>query len=473
MRKATYNTWANLIILGLSVFLVFCLVFESFLELPDMVVWLGHWHPVLLHFPIVILLVLGVMGLIGKQINHHVLALTTIIALLTAVTGFFLGTAQGPKADILFWHQWLGASLAFLVGVWYLLHEQAGIKSIVLKGIQITIIVLIVFTGHYGGMLTHGADFLAFPRKSDTEILPDNPLIYENIVAGVLEKNCVSCHNPNKKKGELLMTRFEHLKKGGSSGVVFVAGQPEDSELIRRLNLPTEDEEHMPPEGKKPLNATEIQILERWIALGASDTMRLSHLEESEPLASLIKMRLNREATPNWDFLPKVADSTLHALTSDYITLKRIAGGSNALSVSVYMPPNYDENLVLSLQKISQNIVELDLSGLPLGTKEMELVALCTNLERLELDRTGIDDTHMAYIQQLAKLKSIKLYATSVSDKSITGLAAMPVLKRIYLWNTKISDLGVQELTKSRPDITVNSGLSKALETDFVQKDSL
>lgn len=473
MAKAAVSPWANSIILGLNVFLVFCLVFERFLELPNLVVWFGYWHPVLLHFPIVLLLLLAVMGLIGKRIPSFLLATATIAVLLTAITGFFLGTGKGPKGDTLFWHQWLGAALAFLVSLWYLFHKFQGHKFWVMKGIPPAIAVLVVFTGHYGGTLTHGTGFLAFPTESDSDELPENPLVYRHFVAKVLEQNCASCHNPNKRKGQLLMTNLEHLLKGGESGPAFVAGKPGESELIRRLRLPMDDEEHMPPEGKKPLNEVDIRILERWIALGASDTLRLDHLPADEMLTDLIQRKTENKASDPWKVLPNVADSTLQNLATDYITVQRISGNSNALSVSVFLPPEYDPQQMLRLKRITPNIVEFDLSGIPLGIPEMELVARCENLERLELDGTGITDVVFQQVSNLSNLKVLTLYATGVSDESIAVLQALDNLQRLYLWDTKISGSGVSQLRSSRPLLQVDTGLDKALEASFVQKDSI
>ena len=56
--------------------------------------------------------------------------------------------------------------------------------------------------------------------------------------------------------------------KGGESGDVISAGHPDESEMIRRLELPRDDEESMPPKGKT-LTEKEIATLRLWIKLGA------------------------------------------------------------------------------------------------------------------------------------------------------------------------------------------------------------
>jgi mono/diheme cytochrome c family protein len=87
-------------------------------------------------------------------------------------------------------------------------------------------------------------------------------------VQAILETKCLECHNPNKVKGKLLMDTAEALLKGGESGPAMIAGKPDDSELIKRLVLPADHDDVMPPKGG-PLPKADIDLLKRWIAEGA------------------------------------------------------------------------------------------------------------------------------------------------------------------------------------------------------------
>jgi hypothetical protein len=69
-------------------------------------------------------------------------------------------------------------------------------------------------------------------------------------------------------KGELRLDKKVFVMKGGESGDVISAGHPEKSEMIRRLLLPRDDEESMPPKGKT-LSEKEIATLQLWIKMGA------------------------------------------------------------------------------------------------------------------------------------------------------------------------------------------------------------
>ena len=81
----------------------------------------------------------------------------------------------------------------------------------------------------------------------------------------VLKAHCVSCHNPEKKKGGLSLLSREAMLAGGESGTAVVVGKAEKSRLAEVL-LPDVDG-HMPPKGQ--LEPEEIRTVRAWIDAGA------------------------------------------------------------------------------------------------------------------------------------------------------------------------------------------------------------
>ncbi len=80
----------------------------------------------------------------------------------------------------------------------------------------------------------------------------------------ILQQHCASCHNPTKLRGGLDVTERERLIAGGDSGIVVVAGHPEESLLIQRVR-----DGSMPPvNDAPPLLGVEIDRLVRWVADG-------------------------------------------------------------------------------------------------------------------------------------------------------------------------------------------------------------
>jgi WD40 repeat protein len=99
-------------------------------------------------------------------------------------------------------------------------------------------------------------------------------------VMPILETNCLRCHNTAEQKGGLLLEAYEDLMRGGDDGSPIVAGQAEDSPLIRQVEGRAKPK--MPP--KADLRPEDIAILRAWIAAGAkySPPVRVS-LDEKVP----------------------------------------------------------------------------------------------------------------------------------------------------------------------------------------------
>lgn len=92
---------------------------------------------------------------------------------------------------------------------------------------------------------------------------------YITQVKPLLNRKCISCHGGVKQKaGYSLLFREEALGKGKSGRPAIIPGDPDNSELIRRLTA-TDPEERMPYHGA-PLPEEEIDLLTRWVREGAT-----------------------------------------------------------------------------------------------------------------------------------------------------------------------------------------------------------
>jgi hypothetical protein len=87
-------------------------------------------------------------------------------------------------------------------------------------------------------------------------------------VRPLLETACFACHGPHAErvKGGLMMSSHEALLAGGTSGPAIVPGEP-DRSLLMELVREQDPEYSMPP--KHPLAAEQVEVLARWIELGA------------------------------------------------------------------------------------------------------------------------------------------------------------------------------------------------------------
>jgi WD40 repeat protein len=93
------------------------------------------------------------------------------------------------------------------------------------------------------------------------------PVSYYQEVIPLFKRSCNGCHNPGKRKGEVELSSYSGIQKGGKHGAIVKAGEPKNSPLIEEVSG---DDPSMPKEGD-PLSKAEVALLERWISEGAKD----------------------------------------------------------------------------------------------------------------------------------------------------------------------------------------------------------
>ena len=130
----------------------------------------------------------------------------------------------------------------------------------------------------------------ADPSASDREL-------FEKRVRPLFIEHCYECHSGRKSNGGLVLDTREGLLKGGDSGAALIAGDPEKSRLIEAVRYKNSDLQ-MPP--KNRLAASEVELLEKWIANGAFDPREVI---ESEGAPAPVGMSIE-EGKQFWSFRP-------------------------------------------------------------------------------------------------------------------------------------------------------------------------
>lgn len=255
--------------------------------------FVGRLHPLIVHFPVGLLCVALLLEIFewrgtNKGLRAGITALVGIgagSAVVAVALGLLLSNIEEYGGDTLDFHQWAGiATMALSLLTLFLL--RAG-RIRWYRGLLVLTVVGVSVAGHYGAMLTHGDDYLSsvLPGQNEPETPDfgtatialtgaDQPLTDQQIqdinleVRSILAHNCHSCHSSTKTKGELRLDKKEFVMAGGENGPVIVAGNPDKSEMIRRVKLPTGHKEAMPTKGKR-LTEKEVALLEFWIKKGA------------------------------------------------------------------------------------------------------------------------------------------------------------------------------------------------------------
>ena len=95
----------------------------------------------------------------------------------------------------------------------------------------------------------------------------DPSVSFQRQIAPLLERRCHACHQPANAGGQLNLTSYSQLRKGGKEGPILVPGQPEDSLMVKMISG---EPPRMPMSGG-PLTGEEIRLIRSWISQGATD----------------------------------------------------------------------------------------------------------------------------------------------------------------------------------------------------------
>ncbi|MDP6962845.1 MAG: c-type cytochrome domain-containing protein [Planctomycetota bacterium] len=231
----------------------------------------GRLHPVVLHLPMGMLFGLGVFEFMawrkGKEAAPRFwISLSACCAAFAAGSGLMLHQEPGYVEDsVMEFHERLGIATA--VGA-ILCAMSYNHLSRYRKILALTVAAMLG-AGHFGGTMTHGDGFLFKPLRPEPEKVIAT-VSYEQDIAPIFDAKCGKCHSARKQKGELRLDTPEWILKGGEEmGAAVNAGQPDGHAILERMLLDLQDEDHMPPEGKKQLTEPEMELVKEWLLLGA------------------------------------------------------------------------------------------------------------------------------------------------------------------------------------------------------------
>lgn len=441
--------------------------------------FIGRFHPVLVHLPIGILL----MGILLQWLSAYpkynvsnnviriVLLIGTFSAILSCITGFLLSSSGDYETDLVSWHMWMGIAVA-AASLLFLQRILTKKNDVGTKLTSISLLVLIVLTGHLGGSLTHGSDYLTAAFTSEPEtIVKRKPIaniqeamVYADVIQPVLQTKCYNCHNARKQKGGLRMDDPQRLLKGGKDGEVILPGKADQSELIKRLLLPEGDEHHMPPKQKPQLNEREIALIHWWIDGGADFSKKVKDLSQPEKikpaLLALQSNHLQPKAPPTIPAteVEKADEKAVNALKDVGAVIVPVAQGSHYLMANFVTVPNLTDENAKRLLPLKKQLVWLKLNDTKITDNALATIAACTNIRLLHLNNTGITDKGLASLKALDSLQLLSLVGTKVTANGLVQLANLKKLQFLYVYGTNVKAADTGWLRKSFPKTAIDLG---------------
>ncbi len=304
-------------------------------------------------------------------------------------------------------------------------------------------------------------------------------VIYKDIVASIMSAKCIACHGLEKKKGKLQLHNFAAIMKGGGDGAnTVIASKAADSLMLTRINLPADDDEHMPPSDEKQVTKEELAILKWWIESGASETATVASVKAPADVESALAVMLAKGLPKADAAVAKAAKPKAKPLTdAEKKQVVEISAKMQALNASLMPLAQDTEQLRLGvinaadkfgdkelalLAPIATQVVWVDLARSQITDAAADILAKMTNLERLHLENSKITDAGIAKLGALPNLEYLNLYGTKTTDGGIAKLAAAKGLKKLFVWQTGVTQNGAKALEALVPGLKVNVGLTEA-----------
>jgi uncharacterized membrane protein len=408
--------------------------------------FLGRFHPLAVHIPIALLLLVPLLecaALAGerrylRQSVDFVLGLATAAAIVSAWLGWILARSGGYEGPLVTRHMWGGFSLAVAsLACWGLYGGKRSVYSVAL----LATVGLLIWTSDQGGKLTHGDSFLTehapdplrrwLGYQRPPEVDPTS--FYTLRVQPIFEEKCVLCHNAGKFKGKLRLDTYEHVMRGGKDGPVIQAGEPGKSELFRRVTLPPQSKDFMPAEEKPALSGAEIKVIENWIAAGATAHTSDAESQELSPSSE----EKARAAPLTADYRPQLP--TIAALESS-LGIRLVPRSQNPTDGLILRtesaPTGCNDATLEQLAPVASLIVDAELARTQVTDKGMQAVANFSNLRFLDLSRTAVTSAGVKELMKLEKLERLNLTQTKVTRAAVAEARMSTRLKGLYLFET-------------------------------------
>lgn len=438
--------------------------------------FIGRFHPLAVHLPIGLILLVPILELVGRAPRFSylrasadfVLGLTTVTAIVAASLGWCLARSGGYSGPIVTQHMWGGLSLSVLCWICWVTRGRfdGGSWHLVYPITLATTILVMTWTGYRGGQLVRGEDHM-------TEVMPGSmrkllrisvastatapsraDTFYGARIQPIFAGHCFTCHGPDKHKSNLRLDSYGFLMRGSKHGPVIRASNLRGSELFRRVTLSPSDDDFMPKQGKRPLSADEVKLIELWIAAGASDTLSVDAIT-SAPAPGTAAPEITFDRIDSAAVAKQRANvaSIVAQLQKQYPNLLEYESRASAdlvVNASLLGERFRDADLA-ALSPLAAQIAEADFSRTGITDHSAPTIAAMKRLRVLRLIHTKITDVTLRALGGSERLESLSVFGTAVTAASLPIVARLPKLRCLYVGETTIrADASIPDTLKNK-----------------------
>ncbi len=441
--------------------------------------FVGRCHPLVVHLPIALLLLVPILELGGltkrwsylRDAAGFVLPLAALSAVAAVSLGWLLGWSGGYEGRLVLRHMWGGVALAIAsIGCCLLRNRNLKFYAPALSAT----VILMAWTSDQGGKITHGEKYLTeFMPQSVRSLLGIAPQtqatdsasrhgavtaaanhagapnlanppaaisalasLFAARVQPILADKCVTCHNANKHKSGLRLDSFEQLMRGSKHGPVIVPGSPQKSELYRRITLAPDDKDFMPADGKPRLTADEVKVIELWLspAVSSNSATAAIAIQALPPMPP--KPKRVTPLAP--DYRPRIEAIAALEASLGIKLMPRSQNPTDGLVLRTVSAPEHCTNQTLaSLEPVADLIVDAELARTKIDDEGVATLANFSNLRSVDLSHTAVTSQGVQKLAKLEKIESLNLTETAVDDSGVAELRNKSSLKNLYLFGTR------------------------------------
>ena len=457
------SQWGEWCVWFLNPLLLLLAIYSEVSKSNSILLWFGKLHPLVLHFPIVlgiaivIYLVFFQNNKLEENTEKFILVGNALMASMVALLGLFLSKQDAYDNDTLNLHKWGGLSIALIS--WLLIYLK-NIATNFKKIIAITYLLVLLFFTHQGALLTHGENALSIPISEvkvaeEVKTVDSSLTVYEKAIAPILAQKCVSCHGPDKVKGNLQLQSPELIVKGGKDGNILNSIQNEEALLLQRIHLPNADEKHMPPADKLQLTLEELTLVTKWVKAGGNFTKKISELAKTDSLA-ILAMAYKAPAKGSGENKNNAPD--LKQYNSSYLTVNYLFNGSEEIEVNFFQGSFYKIEQLKNLEKIKDKIVSLNMQGMPITKEDLAIIIQFTKLKKLNLNYTTLTLNDLAPLKNITSLKNLSICGMDVNQNTLTKFLEKAPFTEINIWTNHSSEKEFQQLMANNKKVKIIIG---------------